>query len=82
MRRSAHLVLAMAIFGLVGIQALGTTSGFEGLGHLDGGAMSRAEGVSGDGSVAVGYGDSSRADPEEGFRWAGGVMSGLGDMGG
>jgi probable HAF family extracellular repeat protein len=63
------------------------SGGMMGLGDLPGNPMqlgaplnSRANDVSGDGSVVVGYGNSYSGT--EAFRWSGGTMSGLGDLAG
>ncbi len=58
---------------------------FTPLGFLPGGTYSYGEGVSGDGQVAVGWGDSSSAIGgfSEAFRWtSGGGIAGLGDLAG
>ena len=55
------------------------TVSFQGLGDLPGGGFwSNAVGVSADGSVVVGFSDSSASDIGEAFRWENGVMTGLG----
>ena len=43
--------------------------GMVGLGHLPGGSSSQALGVSADGSVIVGTGNSASSPPDEAFRW-------------
>jgi len=55
--------------------------GMQGLGYLDGGVTSQANGVSADGGVVVGFGNSSRQRNGEAFRWTeAGGMSGLGSL--
>ena len=75
---------AWCLLGLLVFAALGLTkdaaraADFRGLGVLSGGIYSRANGVSADGSVVVGQGDSAAA-LDEAFRWtAGGGMVPLG----
>ena len=78
----------LGIFGFVFItltfisSAGASVPGFTGLGDLPGSSFnSIARGVSADGSVVVGYGNS--ASGTEAFRWtAGGGMVGLGDLAG
>jgi probable HAF family extracellular repeat protein len=84
-RRASRLVLAFsfAFFGLLGVvsrihaEAIAT---FQGLGDLAGGSfLSLAFGVSADGSVVVGQGNS--ASGTQAFRWTSGTgMVGLGDL--
>ncbi len=64
----------------IGIGASASAASFTGLGDLPGGVFeSFADGVSGDGSVVVGSGNS--ASGAEAFRWtSGGGMVGLGDL--
>jgi probable HAF family extracellular repeat protein len=68
--------------GAAGQEAFRWTGGvMTGLGDLPGGSFSsKANDVSADGSVVVGYATS--ASGQEAFRWAGGVMTGLGDFAG
>jgi|SRR6516165_9975232 probable HAF family extracellular repeat protein len=52
---------------------------FEGLGFLPNGTSSDATGVSGDGSVAVGYATNSTGLTQA-FSWSSGVMTSLGSL--
>jgi probable HAF family extracellular repeat protein len=57
-------------------------AGMEGLGYLNGGALSEAWGVSGDGAVVVGRGKSASPVTLEAFIWTpSGGMQGLGFLG-
>ncbi|MPZ63303.1 MAG: hypothetical protein GEU93_18865 [Propionibacteriales bacterium] len=61
---------------------LAVGASFQGLGHLPGGSASFAGGVSGDGSVVVGRGDSSESI-QRAFRWtAAGGLEDIGTLGG
>lgn len=63
-----------------GVEAFRWAGGaMTGLGFLPGGVWSWAYGVSADGSIVVGIGDSSTSvNGPEAFRWVDGVMTGLG----
>lgn len=73
---------ALAVVATFAASMAHAQSGFTPLGDLTGGAFSsQALGVSGDGSVVVGFGDG--ASGTEAFRWTqGGGMVGLGDLAG
>jgi probable HAF family extracellular repeat protein len=61
--------------------AAAQTVSFQGLGFLPGGGTSIATGVSGDGTVVVGWGTTDSSS-QEAFSWTGGAISGLGFPGG
>ena len=75
-------VLWVGLFTLLGSPSTQAGSSFTGLSDLAGGSFeSYANGVSADGSVAVGLGSSTSGN--EAFRWTdGGGMVGLGDLAG
>ena len=75
-------VLLLGLFTLLGSPSTQAGSSFTGLSDLAGGSFeSYANGVSADGSVAVGLGSSTSGN--EAFRWTdGGGMVGLGDLAG
>lgn len=84
MKRIFKRVWLFAAVAAAGLSAQGGMQ-FTPLGFLPGGTYSYGEGVSGDGQVAVGWGDSSSAVGgfSEAFRWtSGGGMAGLGDLAG
>jgi probable HAF family extracellular repeat protein len=74
----AGTVVAIAAFAFLAPQSARAQDSFQGLGFLPGGTYSLAYGVSGDGSVAIGYGSSSSTPNYEAFRWTSGGMVGLG----
>ncbi len=70
--------------GAIGVAFPAQAASFQGLGDLPGGSfLSRAKGVSADGSVVVGAGNDTGATGTEAFRWTQGTgMVGLGDLSG
>ena len=79
--RILALALSAALSGALPAisYAAPVTASFEGLGFLPNGTSSDATGVSGDGSVAVGYATNS-AGLAQAFSWSSGAMTSLGSL--